>query len=71
MRKKRKKSKKKVKNRIIRDTSTHFEEEENHYKLKRVSNFWKNNYIEYESNCGRNSNLSLQENLNKIKPCLN
>ena len=26
------------------------EEEEDHYKPKRVSNFWNNNYIEYESN---------------------
>ena len=26
------------------------EEEENYYKPVRVSNFWSNNYIEYESN---------------------
>ena len=38
--------------------------------LKRVSNFWNNNYIEYESNGDRNRNLSLDEYLNKIKPYL-
>ena len=35
---------------------------------KRVSNFWNNKYIEYESNGGKNRNLSLDEYLNKIKP---
>ena len=39
-------------------------------KLKRVSNFWNNNYIEYKRNGDKNSNLSLDEYLNNIKPYL-
>ena len=35
-----------------------------------MSNFWNNNYIEYQSNCHRNRNLSLKEYINKIKPYL-
>ena len=35
----------------------------------RVSNFWSNNYIEYESNSDRNKTLSV-EYLNKIRPYL-
>ena len=38
--------------------------------IKRVSSFWKNNYIEYETNGDKNSNLSLDEYFNKIKPYL-
>ena len=34
---------------------------------KRVSNFWNNNYIEYEINGDRNRNLSLDKYLNKIE----
>ena len=45
-------------------------EEEHYYKLKRISNFWNNNYTEYESNGDRNKILSLEEYLNKIKPYL-
>ena len=38
---------------------------------KRVSNFWNNNYIEYENNRNdRNRNLSLDEYLNKTEPYL-
>ena len=44
--------------------------EEEHYKPKRVGNFWNNNYIEYESNGDRNKNLSLEEHLDKIKSYL-
>ena len=33
----------------------------------KVSNFWNNNYIEYESNGDRNRNLSLDEYLNEIE----
>ena len=33
-------------------------EEENYYKPARVSNFWSNNYIEYESKGDRNKTLS-------------
>ena len=38
--------------------------------LKRVRNFWNNNYIEYESNYDKNRNLSLDKYLNKIEPYL-
>ena len=71
--KKEKKRKKEIKYRIIKDRiiiyiRTLFEEiEEDYYKLKRVSNFWNNNYIEYEINGDRNKNLSLDEYLDKIK----
>ena len=47
-------------------------EEEDYRKPKRViifanlSNFWNNNYIEYESNDDKNRNLSIDEYLNKI-----
>ena len=60
-----------IKDRIIRDIRTLFvREEKDYYKTKRVSNFWNNNYSEYESNCDKNRNLSLDEYLNKIKPYL-
>ena len=40
-----------TKNRIIRDIGKLFEGEDDGYdKRKRVSIFWNNNYIEYESN---------------------
>ena len=42
------------------------EEHDSYYKPKRVSNFWNNNYIEYESNGDRNENLSLEEYLTKL-----
>ena len=32
---------------------------------KRVSSFWNNNYIEYESNGDKNNNLSLDKEENK------
>ena len=41
-----------------------------YYKPKRVSNFWNNNYIEYESNGDKTRNLSLDKYPNKIKPYL-
>ena len=47
------------------------EEEENYYKPVGVSNFWNNNYIEFESNDDRNKTLSVEEYLNKIRPYLN
>ena len=45
-----------IKDRILRDIKNLFEheEEENFYKPVRVSNFWSNNFIEYESNDDRN-----------------
>ena len=55
-----------LKDRIIRDIRTLFErQEEDCYKPKRISNFWNNNYIEYESDGHKNKNLSLGEYLNK------
>ena len=45
-------------------------EQEDYYIPKRLSNFWNNNCIDYESNADRNRNLSLDECLNKIKPYL-
>ena len=55
-----------IKDRILRDIKNLFEqkEEENYYKTIRVSNFWSNNYIEYESNGDRNKTLSVEEYLN-------
>ena len=35
-----------IKDKIIRDMRTLFEQEHDYYKSKRVSSFWKNNYIE-------------------------
>ena len=60
-----------IKDDIIRDIRTHFEqEEEDYYKPERVSSFWNNNYIEYESNGDKNNNSLIDEYLNKIKPYL-
>ena len=39
------------------------EQEDGYYKLERVSNFWNDNYKEYESNDDRNKKLSLKEYL--------
>ena len=44
-----KKEKDAIKNRIIRDIRRLFEHEEYYYRSVRVSNFWSNNYMEYES----------------------
>ena len=39
-----------IKDKIIRDIRAYFEQEDDDYfKPKRVSNFWDNNYIKYES----------------------
>ena len=64
------KKEKEIKDRIIRDIRTLFEQEDGYYKLKRKNNFWNNNYIEYDSKDNRNKNLSLKEYLDKIKPYL-
>ena len=75
-RNKRKRKKKKqnenwlIKHKIIRDIRSLFEVEEDYYKPKRVSGFWNNSYIEYESNDDKNRNLSLDEYLSKTKPYL-
>ena len=54
-----------IKDIILTDIKNLFEheEEENYYKTVRVSNFWSNNYIEYESNSDRNKILSVEEYL--------
>ena len=58
-----------IKNIILRDIRNLFEheEEENYYKPVRVSNFWSNNYIEYDCTGDRNKTLLLEEYLNKIR----
>ena len=44
--------------------------QEDYYKLVGVGSFWRNNYIEYESNGDRNKSLPIEECLNKIRPYL-
>ena len=56
--------------RYIKNLFEHEEEEENSYKPVKVSTFWRNNYIAYESNDDSNKTLSVEEYLNKIKPYL-
>ena len=53
--KKRKHNQRIIEDRIIRDIGTLFEQED-YYEPKRVSNFWNNNYIEYERNGDKNGN---------------
>ena len=65
-----KKENKAIKDRIIRDIRTLFDQDGDHYKPIGVGNFWNNNCIEYESNADRNKNPSLKEYLNEIKPYL-
>ena len=36
----------------------------------KITNFWSNKYIEYESNGDRNKTVSAEEYLNKIRPYL-
>ena len=55
---------------IIWDIRTLFKQESDNYQTIRVDNFWDNNYIEYESNDNKNKNLSVQENVDEIKPYL-
>ena len=61
-----------IKDKILRDIRNRFEneKEEDCYKPVRVSNFWRNNYIEYESNGYRNKTLSVEKYLNRIRPYL-
>ena len=47
-----------IKDRIIKDTKNLLEHEERDYqKPVRVGNFWRYNYVEYESNGDRNKTL--------------
>ena len=59
-----------IKNRIIRDIKTLFEQEweEDYYEHKRLNSFWSNHYIEYERNVVKSRNLSFNKYLNKVKP---
>ena len=59
-----------IKDKIIRDIRSLLEKEEDCYKPERVSAFWNNNYIYYESNGVKNSSLSLDKCVNKIKTYL-
>ena len=45
-------------------------QQEDYYKPMRVCNFWRNNYIEYDSNDDRNKILSIKEYLGVIKQYL-
>ena len=65
-----KKENKEIRDIIIRDIRSPFEQEDHHYKPMKVGNFWNIIYIEYESNGSRNKNVSLKEDLEKIKPYL-
>ena len=69
---KKKENEKIIKDKIIRDITTLFgqRKEEGYYEPKRVSNFWNNNYIEYESDGDKNRDLLLDKYLNNIKPYL-
>ena len=42
------------------------EHDDDYFKPKTVSNFWNNNYIEYDSKADRNKSLSLDQYLNKL-----
>ena len=62
---------------IIKDNTIRYirilfkqEKEEDYHEPKRVSNFWINNYIEYDSNGDKNRNLSLDKYFNKIESYL-
>ena len=60
-----------IKGKTAADIGRLFEkEEEDYHKLKIVSNFWNNNYIEYKSNNERNRILPLNKHLSKIEPYL-
>ena len=55
-----KKNNKVIKDRILRNIRSlfeHEEKEENYHKPVRISNFWSNNYIQYESRGDRNKTL--------------
>ena len=59
-----------IKDKIIRDIKTLFEEENDYHKPMKVDNFWNNNFIKYESNSDKNKNLSVKEYLNESKSYL-
>ena len=66
-----KKNNQAIKDRIIRDIKTVFEQQEgNYYKLLIVGNFWSNYYIEYEISGDRDKTRSVKEDIKEIKPYL-
>ena len=55
--------------RVTRDIRNLFEYEEGDYdKPVRVGTFLNNNYIEYESSSARNTTVSIEEYLSKVRP---
>ena len=58
-----------IKDGIVRNIRETFEQEDDddYYKPKGVSNFWNNNYIEYESNRDKHEIFSLEKYLDKIR----
>ena len=65
-----KKENKVIKDKILRDIRSlfeHGEQEESYYKLLTASNFWRNNYIEYESKSDKYKTLSVEECFNKVR----
>ena len=66
---KKKKKDKSIKDKIIRDIRTLFETEgKDYYEPVRISNALDDNFIEYESNAGKDERLSIEEYLDKIIP---
>ena len=59
---------KEINDRLIKEFEQ--EDDDGYFKLKRVSNFWNNNFIEYGRNGDRNKHFSLDETLNKIETYL-
>ena len=55
---------------IFKDIRTFYESEEDYYEPARISNAFNNNYIEYESNGGKDKVLSVKEYLAMIKEYL-
>ena len=51
---------------IIRDIKNLFRQEEDYYKLVIAGNFYRNSYIEYESNGDRNKTYQLKKILIKL-----
>ena len=65
----RKSENKAMKDNLITDMKSLFEQQEkDHYKPVTVGKFWNNNCIKYERKGGVNKTLSVEQNLNKIKP---
>ena len=58
-----------IKGGIIRDIRNLFEYEEGDYdKPVRIGKLLNNNYIEYESSSARNTTVSIEEYLSKVRP---